>query len=69
MPPAIMPWAPLTINLTAGLALLLGGLTCFWGYRVFKLILAVVGFLACAALAQAYYPLWRGPGLGRLELS
>jgi hypothetical protein len=38
------------INLFFGIAILIGALECFFGYRVFKTVLGLIGFLAGAIL-------------------
>lgn len=50
---------PASYQLPAALVLLLGGIVaCFFGYRLFRLVLAIVGFVLGAALATSVV----GPG-------
>ena len=41
------------LNVIIGLSILVGALQCFFGYRIFKLILGLTGFLLGGALAGA----------------
>ena len=41
------------LNVIMGLSILVGALQCFFGYRIFKFILGLIGFLLGGALAAA----------------
>jgi hypothetical protein len=41
------------INIILGIAILIGALECFFGYRIFRIILGLIGFLIGAILGAA----------------
>ena len=42
-----------SLNLIVGLSILVGAIECFFGYRLFKIVLGLIGFLVGSAVASA----------------
>jgi len=49
---------PATYQIPAALVLLLGGtVSCFFGYRLFRIVLAIFGFIIGALIASSFLPM------------
>ena len=53
---------PATYQIPAALVLLLGGtVSCFFGYRLFRIVLAIFGFVIGALIPSSFLPMSSGP--------